>query len=133
MAADAPLLRSLLFVPGDQPQMQARARLLPADGIILDLEDGVAAAHKPAARSRIRRALEEGFPDRLTVFVRPNARATGLQEEDLLSVLHPRLYGVMVPKIDSADDVAGMDGWLRTAESQRGIAPGGRWGTRGSS
>ncbi len=119
-----PLLRSLLFVPGDQPQMHAKARTLPADAVVLDLEDGVAPPHKVAARAHIRRALEEGFPERLAVFVRPNARETGTFEEDLVAVLHPRLNGVMVPKTRAAEEVEDIDAWLRTAETTRGIGQG---------
>ncbi len=111
-----PLLRSLLFVPGDQPRMQAKARTLPADAIVLDLEDGVAPAHKAAARLQVRRALEEGFPERLAVFVRPNSTASGLLREDLEAVLHPRAFGVMLPKVEGPEEVREVAAWLGTLE-----------------
>ncbi|MDQ7849765.1 MAG: CoA ester lyase [Armatimonadota bacterium] len=119
-----PPLRSVLFVPGDQPQMQAKARTLPADAIVLDLEDAVAPAHKAAARLQVHRALEEGFPERLAVFVRPNAAASGLLREDLEAVLHPRASGLMLPKVAGPEEVREVDAWLGALEPQRGIAVG---------
>ena len=52
------LLRSLLFVPGDSERKQAKALTSAADAVILDLEDSVTAAQRPAARARIRMLLQ---------------------------------------------------------------------------
>src|SRR6185437_8545326 len=53
----SPMLRSLLFVPGDSERKQAKALVSPADALILDLEDSVAEAQLPAARARVRELL----------------------------------------------------------------------------
>ena len=53
----SPMLRSLLFVPGDSERKQAKALASPADALILDLEDSVAEAQLPAARARVRELL----------------------------------------------------------------------------
>ncbi len=114
----------MLFVPGDQDRMIRKARTLPADALILELEDGVGANAKAVARGRIGQALAEGFPDDQPVFVRPNGLATGMLDDDLLAVVHPRLDGIVLPKVRSRDDVHVVDQVLTTLERARGIAPG---------
>jgi len=104
--------------------MHARARTAGADAIILDLEDGVAPPHKAAAREHIARALAEGFPPRLRVYVRPNAAASGLFETDLLAVLGDRVTGIVLPKVAGADEVQDADAWLRAVEIARGMPAG---------
>src|SRR6202022_2876798 len=55
---NTPVLRSLLFVPGDSERKQAKAIVSGADALILDLEDSVAVAQLPAARARVRELLQ---------------------------------------------------------------------------
>ncbi len=117
------VLRSMLFVPGDQDRMLRKAPTLPADALILDLEDGVAPKDKALARSRIPQVLEGGFPEGLRVFIRPNNLATGMLEDDLLATVHPRLDGVVVPKIRSPHELQVVDRVLATLEEARGIPP----------
>ena len=76
------LLRSVLFVPGNKPRMLEKARTLPADAVILDLEDAVPPGEKAAARAMVRQALESG-PYGPRVILRVNALSTGLVEADL--------------------------------------------------
>ncbi|HEU5298134.1 MAG TPA: CoA ester lyase [bacterium] len=123
-AAEGPLLRSMLFVPGDQPRMMEKARALPADALILDLEDGVAAKDKPQARTLIREALVSGFPPDRAVWLRPNALATGLFEDDLLACLLPGVSGIVLPKSRSARDVAVADSVIGSLARARGVEDG---------
>jgi len=111
----------MLFVPGDQVRMIETARTLPADALILDLEDGVAAKDKLRARAVVREALRAGFPGRASVWLRPNALATGLLEDDLLACVQPGLHGVVLPKSRSAAEVRLAAGVLRTLERARGL------------
>jgi citrate lyase subunit beta/citryl-CoA lyase len=111
----------MLFVPGDQDRMLRKAKDLPTDAVILDLEDGVAATNKTLARTRILEALEAGFPGKLPVFIRPNALATGMLEDDLLATVRPRLTGIVLPKVRSQTDVQMVDRLLRTLEQERGL------------
>jgi citrate lyase subunit beta/citryl-CoA lyase len=69
---ERPLLRSMLFVPGDQPRMLAKAPGLGADAVILDLEDGVGAKDKAGARAALETALREGLRVGGTLWIRPN-------------------------------------------------------------
>lgn len=102
--------------------MLRKARDLPTDAVILDLEDGVAATNKTLARTRILEALESGLPGELPIFIRPNALATGMLEDDLLATVHPRLAGIVLPKVRSQTDVQMVDRLLRTLEHARGLA-----------
>src|SRR5579872_209238 len=78
--------RSVLYMPGSNARAIEKARELPADGIILDLEDAVAPEAKVMAREQIRKALEKGgFGDR-EVFVRINGLDTRWWVDDLHAV-----------------------------------------------
>jgi citrate lyase subunit beta / citryl-CoA lyase len=91
--------RSVLYMPGSNARAIEKARELPADGIILDLEDAVAPDAKAMAREQIRKALEKGgFGDR-EVFVRINGLDTRWWVEDLHAVADCRPDAVLVPKI----------------------------------
>ncbi len=116
---DAPwILRSLLFVPGSHPELIAKARRLGADAIILDLEDSVVPAEKPAARRAVAAALEEGFPEHHVVFLRVNGVASGLLDLDLRDGFRPRADGIMLPKCDTAAQVLAVDARLRVVEDR---------------
>ena len=91
--------RSVLYMPGSNARAIEKARGLPADGIILDLEDAVAPEAKAMAREQIRKALEKGaFGDR-EVFVRINGLDTRWWVDDLHAVADVRPDAVLVPKI----------------------------------
>jgi citrate lyase subunit beta / citryl-CoA lyase len=91
--------RSVLYMPGSNARAIEKARELPADGIILDLEDAVAPEAKAMARDLIRKALEKGgFGDR-EIFVRINGLDTRWWVDDLHAVADVRPDAVLVPKI----------------------------------
>ncbi|MEM9096872.1 MAG: aldolase/citrate lyase family protein, partial [Pseudomonadota bacterium] len=52
--------RSVLYMPGSKERALEKAKTLPADGLILDLEDAVAPAEKDAARTQVKAAVQEG-------------------------------------------------------------------------
>lgn len=88
---------SWLFVPGARPDRFAKAADAGAHEVILDLEDGVAAPDKPAARSAVAGWLAGGG----TAWVRVNAAGTVWHEADLAALTAcPGLRGVMVPKAE---------------------------------
>ena len=91
--------RSVLYMPGSNARAIEKARELPADGIILDLEDAVAPEAKAMAREQIKNALEKGgFGDR-EVFVRINGLDTRWWVDDLHAIADARPDAVLVPKI----------------------------------
>ena len=91
-------LRSLLFVPGDRPERFAKAVDSGADAIILDLEDSVAPANKPAARNAIAEYLQAERHG--AVFVRVNDLESGHAEDDLSAVVPVKPDGIMLPKAE---------------------------------
>jgi citrate lyase subunit beta / citryl-CoA lyase len=97
-------MRSLLFVPADSERKIARGLASGADVVILDLEDSVAAANKPAARRLAAETLKgrRGGP---MLIVRVNALASGLLEADLEAVMPAGPDGFMQPKTRNAEDV----------------------------
>ena len=116
--------RSLHFVPGGNERMIARALTLPADGLILDLEDAVPPERKAATRPIVRGWLEKldfGGRER---WVRMNPLATGLGRADLEETIAGRPEGYVVPKPDSAADVRAVAAHLDRLESRHGIAHG---------
>jgi citrate lyase subunit beta/citryl-CoA lyase len=100
-------LRSLLFVPGDRPDRMEKALALGADALILDLEDAVAIAAKPAARAAVAAFLAQ--PRRVRLFVRVNPLDSGMIDDDLAAVLPARPDGIVLPKAEGAPSLAALD------------------------
>ncbi|MFN3855904.1 MAG: HpcH/HpaI aldolase/citrate lyase family protein [Phreatobacter sp.] len=119
-------MRSLLFVPGDSEKKLSKAMASGADAIIIDLEDSVAAAMKPAARAATCAFLEahRGLTGRPRLIVRVNALDTGLTDEDLLAVMPGRPDLIMLPKASGGGDVALLDAKIAVQEALNGIADG---------
>jgi citrate lyase subunit beta/citryl-CoA lyase len=110
-------MRSLLFVPGDDEKKLGKALASGADGIILDLEDSVAAERKSAARGATRAFLvqnrEHRGPKR---FVRVNPLASGLALADLAAIVGARPDGIVLPKAAGADEIRALDHYLAALE-----------------
>ncbi len=92
-------LRSHLFAPGNHARRVEKALSLDADAVILDLEDAVATAEKPATREAVAGAL--GRPRRGWLYVRVNAADTDFCYGDLVAIIKPGLDGVILPKVES--------------------------------
>jgi citrate lyase subunit beta/citryl-CoA lyase len=118
-------LRSLLFAPATHARHVAKALAGEADGVILDLEDAIAIAEKPAARVAAREALANRPAGQSPqVYVRVNGLTTPFTYDDLLAVVGPGLDGVILPKTDSATQLATVDWLLTQLERARGLAEG---------
>ncbi|MDR3289120.1 MAG: CoA ester lyase [Peptococcaceae bacterium] len=115
-------IRSVLFVPGHKEKMVVKSVNAESetDGVVWDIEDAVPPSEKPAARQLIGKTLQEGLPAK-PVYVRVNALATKMTGEDLRAVVYPGLYAVMVPKVESKDDITAVSALLETLEQERGI------------
>jgi citrate lyase subunit beta/citryl-CoA lyase len=103
-ATDRPR-RSVLYMPGSNPRALEKGRALPADGLILDLEDAVAPDAKASARDVIVSALRAGGYGRRELVVRTNALGTSWGQADLVAVARSRAHAVLLPKVESADAV----------------------------
>src|SRR3954471_22344882 len=97
--------RSLLFMPGSNARALEKARSLPADGIILDLEDAVAPEAKGLARDQIAAAVAAGGFGRREVLIRINALDSPWWIDDVTMAGKARPDGILVPKISSVKDL----------------------------
>jgi len=116
--------RSLHFVPGGQERMIAKALTLPADGLILDLEDAVAPDRKAQTRPIVRRWLTELDFGPRERWVRMNPIATGLGMADLEETIAGRPEGYVVPKPRHAGDVREISQILDALEHRHQIPHG---------
>lgn len=114
--------RSVLYLPGSNERALEKARTLPADGLILDLEDAVAPEVKAVARQRVVAAVAaRGFGAR-EVAVRVNGLDTPWYAEDLRAVARAGPDAVVVPKVGSADEVRKVERDLVAAGAPAGVA-----------
>src|SRR4029079_1838056 len=97
--------RSCLTVPASSQRMLAKASSLAADEVIVDLEDAVAAEDKERARGLAVAALGRG-PLARTTAIRVNGRSTPWWEEDLRAAAEVRPDVVVLPKVESPEDVS---------------------------
>jgi citrate lyase subunit beta / citryl-CoA lyase len=97
--------RSVLYMPGANERALEKAKTLPADALILDLEDAVAPDAKVAARERVCAAATSGAYGRREVTIRVNGIDTAWHADDLAAAGEARPAAVVVPKVGSADEV----------------------------
>jgi len=95
--------RSVLYMPGSNARALEKAKSLPADGVILDLEDSVAPDAKETARDQVVRAVKAGGFGRREVFIRVNGVDTPWHAEDLTAAAHAAPDAILLPKVSSPD------------------------------
>ena len=96
--------RSVLYMPGANTRALEKAKSLPADSLILDLEDAVAPEAKAQARENIRTALATGFGHREAV-VRINGLNTQWGLDDLKAFADTKADAILLPKVESASQI----------------------------
>jgi citrate lyase subunit beta / citryl-CoA lyase len=97
--------RSVLYMPGANERALEKAKALPADALILDLEDAVAPDSKVDARARVCAAAASGEYGSREIAIRVNSIDTQWHDDDLRAAAEAGPAGVLVPKIESADQV----------------------------
>jgi len=119
-------MRSLLFVPGDSERKLAKALASGADALILDLEDSVAPANRPAARALTAAFVREtrASANAPLLYVRINPIDGGDWEADLGTLMSSKPDGVVMPKPNSGEDVHRLSIALGHAEGEAGITTG---------
>jgi citrate lyase subunit beta / citryl-CoA lyase len=95
--------RSVLYMPGSNARAVEKAKTLPADGIILDLEDSVAPDAKETARQQVVAAVKAGGFGRREVFIRVNGIDTPWHADDLVAAARAAPDAILVPKVQSAE------------------------------
>lgn len=115
-------MRSLLFAPGNHARRVEKALSLPADGVILDLEDAVAVSEKPATRAMVVEAF--GRPRAGRLYVRVNALTTEWCHGDIVAVVQAGLDGIILPKVEHAHELRTADWLIGNLERERGLPAG---------
>jgi citrate lyase subunit beta/citryl-CoA lyase len=98
-------LRSVLYMPSSNERALEKAKTIACDALILDLEDAVAPDAKPAAREAAAAAAASGDYGRRTVTIRVNGIGTEWHEADLAAASQAGPAAIVVPKVDSAEQV----------------------------
>jgi len=120
----ARLLRSFLFVPGNNKKFIDKAKSLNADIICLDLEDSVPSDDKESARQMIIEALKTRPEFRAEVYVRTNPFVSGMAEEDLKAIVQQGIDGVVIPKVNDSNEVTELSKWITDLEHEHSIKEG---------
>ena len=107
MQQDAHPYRSVLYMPGSRPRALEKARGLPADALILDLEDAVAPAEKPNARELVAEAVEAGGYGGRRLLIRINGFDTEWGEDDMARAALAGPDAVLLPKVETPEHVIG--------------------------
>jgi citrate lyase subunit beta / citryl-CoA lyase len=96
----------VLFMPGSNARAIEKARTLPADALVLDLEDAVAPDMKVEARAQVLAAVRAGGYGRREIVIRVNALATWWGRDDLAAAAAAGADAVLLPKVESAETVS---------------------------
>lgn len=120
----ARLLRSFLFVPGNNKRFIAKAKVLNADIICLDLEDSVPLNEKESARQMISETLKSRSEFKGEVYVRTNSFESGLVQADLKTVVQNGINGVVIPKVNDANEVFELSKLITDLEHKQSIKEG---------
>lgn len=113
--------RSALYMPGSNARALEKARELPADALILDLEDAVAPDAKAVARTNVAAALRAGGYGRRELVVRVNGLDTPWGCDDLAAVAVMKADAVLLPKVESAAAVCRAQALLEAAGASEGL------------
>ena len=105
MAATFRPRRSVLYMPGSNARAQEKAKTLPADAIILDLEDAVAPDAKAAAREIVCNSVQQGGYGGRELIIRVNGLDTPWGAEDIRAAVSVQPDAILVPKVESAEMV----------------------------
>ena len=114
--------RSFLFAPGNHPRRVEKALGLDADATILDLEDACPIAEKVATRATILAAYQR--PHTGLAYVRVNAMSTEWGYGDMVAVVQKGVDGIILPKLETVDEVRAVDWLVANLERERGLPAG---------
>jgi citrate lyase subunit beta/citryl-CoA lyase len=118
------ILQTFLFVPADSSRKMASARKFSPDAFIFDLEDAVAPDQKGVARDLLRSELDTVENASAKYFVRVNRYDSLFLEDDLRVAVHPKVYGIVVPKCGDAAEVARIHQIISGLEGKTGKPEG---------
>ena len=114
--------RSMLFLPGNNPNMLINGNCLGSDAVIFDLEDAVSPAEKDAARILVRNTMRYMDFRGCEIIVRINSIDTPYWQKDIDAILPYQPGLILLPKTGSAADVLEADAYITRLEEQLGLA-----------
>jgi len=114
--------RSVLYMPGANTRALEKARTLPADALIFDLEDAVAPDAKEAARANVVAAAQSKAYGKREIAIRCNGLGTPWGAADIAAIARSGADAVLVPKVESAAEVASVIGLLDAAGAPSSMA-----------
>jgi citrate lyase subunit beta/citryl-CoA lyase len=119
-------IRTLMFASANDPVRSLKAIAIGASAVCLDLEDAVATSEKAAAREVVAQTLLDPSVEGANAHVRINGVDTAFCDDDLtaLGPLLPRLSGILVPMVESADQVRHVAARLDALEAEHGVDAG---------
>ena len=118
------LRRSMLYLPGNSPNMVQDAHLYGADSILIDLEDSVVISEKDSARNLVRNALDNVDYGDIEVTIRINPVHTDFYKDDLKVIVPGKPDAIRVPKSESAEQIKKVDEFITELEKENGIEVG---------
>ena len=114
--------RSMLFLPGNTPNMLINGNCLGADAVIFDLEDAVSPNEKDSARILVRNTMRYMDFGRCEIIVRINSIDTAFWKQDIDAILPQQPSLILLPKTSSAADVLEADAYMSAVEEKLGLA-----------
>ena len=114
--------RSMLFLPGNNPNMLINGNCLGSDAVIFDLEDAVSPAEKDAARILVRNTMRYMDFRGCEIIVRINSVDTAFWQKDLDIILPYKPALILLPKSGCAEDVKTVDAYMTELEEKLGFA-----------
>ena len=115
------MIRSMLFLPGNNPNMLINGSVLGADAVIFDLEDAVSPAEKDAARVLVRNTLRYMDFTGCQRIVRINSTDTAYWKADLEAILPEKPDLILLPKTGTAQDALTADAYITELEQKLGL------------
>ena len=119
----ARLLRSLIFVPGNNLRFLEKAKTLFGDIVCFDLEDSVPLNEKDSARNLIKEALTKRSEYKAEVYVRTNSPISGLIPDDLHQIVQKGIDGIVIPKVNNVKEFKKIEKLLVALEKKRKLKP----------
>lgn len=117
------LLRSLLFVPGNNQRFLEKAKTLSADIVCFDLEDSVPLEEKNSARNLIKGILEKRSDYQSEIYIRTNSPVSGMISDDLTAIVQKGIDGIVIPKVNNVKEIKKIEKTLTGLEKKRKLKP----------
>ena len=114
--------RSMLFIPGNTPNLLINGNCLGADAVIFDLEDAVSPAEKDSARILVRNTMKYLDFRGIEIIVRINSSDTDYWKKDLDGIMQYRPDLIMLPKSATADDILTVSSYMSETEKKYALA-----------